>query len=56
MRRVEQRAGPKGGGCCLERPEIQVLSRLDIGHKDFHGAQFVNCRPFWTHHELVRMF
>jgi hypothetical protein len=27
---------------------------LDIRHKDFHGAQFVNCRPFGTHHELVR--
>ncbi len=40
MRRVEQRAGPKGGG--RERPEIQFFSRLDIGHKDFHGAQFVN--------------
>ncbi len=41
MRRVEQREGPKGGGRCLERPEIQLSSRLDIGHKDFHGAQFV---------------
>jgi len=55
MRRVEQRAGPKGGGRGSERPEIQVFSRLDIGHKDFHGAQFVNCRPFGTHHEQVRM-
>ena len=55
MRRVEQRAGPKGGGRGSDRPEIQVFSRLDIGHKDFHGAQFVNCRPFGTHHEQVRM-
>ena len=53
MRRVEQRAGPKGGGRGRDRPEIQVFSRLDIGHKDFHGAQFVNCRPFGTHHEQV---
>ncbi len=53
MRRVEQRASPKGGG--RERPEIQVFSRLDIRHKDFHSAQFVNCRPFGTHHKLVRM-
>jgi hypothetical protein len=52
MRRVEQRASPKGGG--RERPEIQIFSRLDIGHKDFHCTQFVNCRPFGTHHELVR--
>ena len=55
MRRVEQRAGPNGGGSGSDRPEIQVFSRLDIGHKDFHGAQFVNCRPFGTHHEQVRM-
>ena len=53
MRRVEQRAGPKGGGRGRERPEVQVFSRLDIGHKDFLGEQFVNCRPFGTHHEGV---
>ena len=53
MRRVEHRAGPKGGGRGRERPEVQVFSRLDIGHKDFLGAQFVNCRPFGTHHEQV---
>jgi hypothetical protein len=55
MRRVEQRAGTQGGGRGRDRPEIQVFSRLDIGHKDFHGAQFVNCRPFGIHHEQVRM-
>jgi len=44
MRRVLQQSGPKGGGRCRERPEIQVFSRLDIGHKDFLGEQFVNCR------------
>jgi hypothetical protein len=48
MLRVEQRAGPQGGGRCCERPEVQVFSRLDIGHKDFIGEQFVNCRPFWS--------
>ena len=53
MRRVEQRACPQGGGRGGERPEVQVFSRLDIGHKDFLGAQFVNCRPFGTHHEQV---
>ena len=37
------------------RPEIQVFSRMDIGHKDFLGQQFVNCRPFRSHHEHVRM-
>ena len=36
-------------------PEIQVFSRLDIGHKDFLGLQFVNCRPFRSHHKHVRM-
>jgi hypothetical protein len=25
---------------------MQVFIRLDIGHKDFFGEQFVNCRPF----------
>jgi hypothetical protein len=55
IRRVEHRAGSQGGGSGCDRPEIQVFSRLDIGHKDFHCAQFVNCRPFGTHHELVRM-
>ena len=55
MRRVEQRACPLGGGRGRERPEVQVFSRLDIGHKDFLGEQFVNCSPFWTHHEQVQM-
>ena len=53
MRRVEQREGFLGGGRGRERPEVQVFSRLDIGHKDFLGKQFVNCRPFGTHHEQV---
>ena len=57
MRRVQQRLGNKGagGGRGSERPEIQVFSRLDIGHKDFFGEQFVNCRPFRSHHEEVLM-
>jgi hypothetical protein len=50
VRRVEQRVGR---GRFRERPEVQVFSRLDIGHKDFLGEQFVNCRPFGTHHEQV---
>jgi hypothetical protein len=25
------------------------------GHKDFLGEQFVNCRPFRSHHQQVRM-
>ena len=54
MRRVQQRISHHGGRG-LERPEIQVFSRLDIGHKDFFGEQFVNCRPFRSHHEEVRM-
>jgi hypothetical protein len=56
MWRVEQRAGPKGGGRGREWSEVQVFSHLDIGHKDFLGEQFVNCRPFETHHESVLMF
>jgi hypothetical protein len=55
MRRVQQRFTRKGGGRGGDRPEIQVFSRLDIGHKDFFGEQFVNCRPFRSHHEQVRM-
>jgi hypothetical protein len=31
------------------------FSRLDIGHKDFLGEQFVNRRPFSSHHAQVRM-
>jgi hypothetical protein len=55
MRRVQQRMGHQDGGRGRDRPEIQVFSRLDIGHKDFFGEQFVNCRPFRSHHEQVRM-
>jgi len=55
LRRVQQRAGARGGGRGGERPEIYVFSRLDIGHKDFFGEQFVNCRPFRSHHDQVRM-
>ncbi len=54
MRRVQQRIGHKGGRGS-ERPEIQVFSNLDIGHKDFFGVQFVDCRPFRSHHEQVLM-
>ena len=53
MRRVEQRACPQGGRRGGELPEVQVFSRLDTGHKDFLGEQFVNCRLFGTHHEQV---
>ena len=35
--------------------EIHVFSRLDIGLKDFFGCQFVNCKPFRSHHNDVRM-
>jgi hypothetical protein len=55
MRRVQQQFTAKGGGRGRERPEIQVFSRLDIGHKDFFGEQFVNCWPFRSHHEQVLM-
>ena len=54
MRRVQRRMSSEGGRG-RERPEIQVFSRLDIGHKDFLGEQFVNCRPFKSHHEQVLM-
>jgi hypothetical protein len=55
MRRVLQRSAPQGGGRGRERPEIQVFSRLDIGHKDFLGEQFINCRWSRRHHADVRM-
>jgi hypothetical protein len=54
MGRLQQRMGHRGGGTGKERGEIQVFSRLDIGHKDFFGKQFINCRPFRSHHK-VRM-
>ena len=44
MRRVLQRSGFRGARRGRERPEIQVFSSLDIGHKDFLGEQFVNCK------------
>jgi hypothetical protein len=56
MRSVVQRSGRfLGAGRGRERPEIQVFSRLDIGHKDFLGEQFVNCRWSKSHHTDVRM-
>jgi len=56
MRRVVQRSGCLlGAGRGRERPEIQVFSRLDSGHKDFLGEQFVNCRWSRSHHADVRM-
>ena len=42
MRRLQQREGHQGGGRGSERGEIQVFSRLDIGHSDYLGQQFVN--------------
>ncbi len=54
MRRIQRRIGHDGGRG-RDRPEIQVFSRLDIGHKDFFGEQFVNCRPLRSHHQQVRM-
>jgi hypothetical protein len=55
MRRVLQQYDQQGGGRGRERPEIQVFSRLDIGHKDFLGGQFVNCKWSRSHHANVRM-
>ena len=50
---MQHSTGPKGGGRGKDR-DIPVFSCLDIGHKDFLGDQFVNCRPFPSHHK-VRM-
>jgi hypothetical protein len=54
MRRVEQRADTLGGGRGRERTDVLVFCRLVFGHKDFLGEQFVNCRPFGSHHEQVQ--
>ena len=54
LRRVQHRCVPQGGGRGKDR-EIQVFSSLDIGHKDFLGCQFVNCKPFPSHHNDVKM-
>ena len=35
-----------------KRPEINVYSRLEIGHKDYAGSQFVYCKPFKKFHNL----
>ena len=43
------------GGVGRDVPEIRVFARLDIGHKDFFGDQFVNCKPLLSHHKDVRM-
>ena len=40
-------------------PQFKILaasvSGCRFGHTDFFGEQFVNCRPFGSHHEQVRM-
>jgi hypothetical protein len=55
MRRVQNVAGDDNrGGRGHKRAGINVFARLDIGHKDFFGKQFINCRPFRSHHK-VRM-
>ena len=38
-----------------ERPEICVFSRLEIGHKEYSGRQFVYCKPFKEFHDDLRM-
>ena len=38
-----------------KRPEISAYSRLEIGHKDYAGRQFVHCRPFKKFHNDLRM-
>jgi hypothetical protein len=38
-----------------KRPEINVYSRLEIGHKDYAGCQFVYCKPFKKFHNDLRM-
>ena len=53
--RLQRRMGHRGGGTGRERGEIQVFALLDIGHKDFFGDQFVNCKPLSSHHKDVRM-
>ena len=37
------------------RPEICVYSRLEIGHKDYAGSQYVYCKPFKKFHKDLRM-
>jgi hypothetical protein len=32
-----------------------MFSRLQIGHRDYSGTQFVYCRPFKMFHDLLRM-
>jgi hypothetical protein len=37
------------------RGAITLFSRLDIGHDDFVGTQFVYCKPFKSRHKETRM-
>ena len=56
VRRVQNiEGGDNRGGRGHKRTGINVFARLDIGHKDFFGDQFVNCRPLRSHHQDVRM-
>ena len=38
-----------------KRPEINVYSRLEIGHKHYAGCQLVYCKPFKKFHNPLRM-
>jgi hypothetical protein len=38
-----------------DRPEINVYSRLEIGHKGYAGRQYVYCKPFKKFHSDLRM-
>ncbi len=40
MRRVEQRASTQGGGRSRERPEVKIVSRLDIGVEENGRLRF----------------
>ena len=56
MRRVHwQQKISYCGGRGRYRLEVQIFSSLDIGYKHCLGNKFVNCRPFGSHHEHVRL-
>ena len=51
---VGARSGSNPGPLGSEPSALTNCASCPLGHKDFFGEQFVNCRPFRSHHEQVR--
>jgi hypothetical protein len=51
QQRILQRIQPLHWQSRSNRGAITLFARLDIGHADFEGQQFVYCKPFSVHKE-----